>query len=904
LEHDIDIFCISETKLDSNIKLLNIPGYNFIRKDRTCNGGGVGIFLKSDISFKEIVLRLSKSDQGNLESLTVLAQIGKYQSIVISCIYRPKFSLSLDDLESLEDYFTELSGLRYRFYSCGDFNIHLENENLTTVKKFNSILNKLNLSELIQKPTRGAARLDLIISNDPNPILSSHVIPPIISTDHEATLIIKNLKPQKPKKSAFKFRNYKNIDCMKFNTAISKNFNFNFDDSQLLSSQLNTFMNTVNSLFDYYAPVLTKHIRPKATPKSLSTETRNLKRIRNKLLFDYKLNNIESLKLEINALTKLIGKRIYLDTKNYYNSEINDKGIWSVVNKFLKPTLNSKSNFDVNILNNHYCSISNAPVLVKCPSKPPEIKVTSTFNLVKINNSDLINAWNSIKNKSKTAQDQLGIAPYMIQLVISNPIINNALTYLVNRSLVESTFINDFKISAILPIPKISNPTSPSDYRPISLQSTLSKLNEKCAHRQLVKYLTVNKILYEHQYGFRKGHSCEHAMLALVDFMQKQIDAGNVCILVSLDLSKAFDVIVREFFVKKLTWYGIDPKVFESYLSKRMQYVKGENGTVSITLETKRGCPQGSVNGPLIFSLYINDMPLVIRHSLAILFADDTQLCICGKPSDLDIIKSNLVSDLLAIMEWMNANGMSLNVNKTQLIVVANSYLISQIGQISLDIKGSIITSTDSLKSLGLTIDSKLNWDTHITNMCKRYHATARSLFPLKSLVKPSYLKLIFNSYLLPVVSYMVIVWGSSCKYNVKSVDKLIRRSARFLLDINKYDPVKEALTSQLNWLLTDKMYLYSIICIVYKILINDCPMYFTSLFHKTETRVIYNVRNKNDLYCSTIPKSNYGLKCFSIRAVKCWNLLPDSIKSTTQYKPFKKLLKNYLLTNTILYEN
>jgi len=897
-ENDIDIFCISETKLDSSIKVLNIPGYNFIRKDRTSSGGGVGIFLKSTIPFKEILLKSAKSDQGNIESITILAQIGCFKSIVISCVYRPKFSVSLEDLELLEDYFTELSVLRHRFYSCGDFNIHLEKTNLTFVKKFNSILNKLNLTELIQNPTRGDARLDLIITNDQIPILSSEVIQPIIPTDHEATLITKTFRISKPQKCAFKFRSYKNIDTIKLYNSICNNFNFNFNDSQSLCSQFDIFIHAVKNLFDSHAPLRTKYIRPKETPKFLTEKTRILKIKRNNLIFEYKFTKMLSLKYEIKAISKQLGKLIYTDTKEFYNSEIRLKGMWPVVNKFLKPTLTSKSHFDADVLNNHYCNISNARVDVPCPQQPPEIITISSFKLDVITSSDLISAWKSIKNKSKTAQDQLGIAPFMIHSIIYYPAVCSALTYLVNRSLTESNFIKNFKTSAVLPIPKISNPISPSDYRPISLQATLSKLTEKCAYKQLIKYLDDNQLLYKHQYGFRRGHSCEHAMLSLVDFMQKQVDLGNVCLLVSLDLSKAFDVIVREFFVKKLSWYGIDPEFFKSYLSERMQYVKGENGTVSITIETKRGCPQGSVNGPLIFSLYINDLPLVIRHSLAILFADDTQLCVTGKPNDIDKIKSNLISDLLAIMDWMKANGMSLNVNKTQFIVVANPHLISKIGQISLDIGGSTILSSDCLKSLGLTIDSKLSWDAHITNMCKRYHATARSLFPLKSLVEPHYLRLIFNAYLLPVLNYMILVWGSTCKYNIKSVDKLIRKTARFLLNIDKFEPVKHALTSQLSWLLTENMYYFNITCFVHKILSGDCPAYFNNVFCKTEARVMYNIRNKDELYCPIIPKTSYGLKCFSSKAVKSWNLLPQSIKSTILYKTFKQTTKQYFLTN------
>jgi len=900
-ENDLDVFCISETKLDGSMKVLNIPGYYFVRRDRTGFGGGVGIYLKSIHRYTELNLKSVDYGQGKIESISIKVQIENRKSFIVCSLYRPKFSISLSDLEIFENYFEELHSNRYPFYICGDFNIHLEETDKPLIRKFNSLLNKFNLVELVQKPTRGNARLDLIITNNPIPCLSSQVFSPTLTTDHEATVCVIPLSKPKPAPITISFRAYDRINYEKFVPSLINSFNSNNDSSKSLGAEVDSFIDKLISIYDEHAPILKKKINPKSSPKFLTTDTRRLKAVRNKLISKNKLCNNANQKKEIYNITKLINKSIHADTKQYYNLEISNKGLWSVVNKFLRPISKSSNKFDVNDLNNHYFQISNAEIHTPCPIKPLEINVNSEFKFQPVSTFDVIKAWRSIKNKFKTTPDQLKIAPIMLQKVIHCPSIIDNLTYLINRSLLESDFVNQFKISAISPVPKISNPIIPADYRPISVQSTLSKLTEKCAYKQLINYLDSNDLLYKHQYGFRKGHSCEHAMLALIDFIQKQIDIGYFCILVSLDLSKAFDVIVREFFIQKLTWYGIDPKWFQSYLTGRCQYVKGENGTVSVTLETKRGCPQGSVNGPLIFSIYINDLPLVIQHCLAILFADDTQLCIYGKPNQLDEVKNRLISDLNAILKWMNSNGMSLNVKKTQMIVIGNSYVVSQIGRISLDIDNTTITSADTLKSLGLTIDCKLKWDEHISNLCKRYHATARSLYPLKSLIDPTYLHRIFNSYLLPITNYMILVWGTTAKYNLKSVNKLIRTSARFLLNVKKFDPIKALLTDQLNWMLAENLYQFAMACFVHKIKTNDCPVYFQNLFCVNESRMQYNIRGRKDLYCPIKVKGSYGSKSFSVRSVKCWNLLSPEYKSIEVYKKFKEDVKKYFLSNTFV---
>jgi len=495
-ENEVDVFCISETKLDESMKVMNIPGYNFIRRDRTGFGGGVGMYLKSAFRYTEFNLKSVDSGQGKIESISVKAQIGNRKSFIVCSLYRPKFSLSLADLEILENYFEELHNYRYPFYVCGDFNIHLEDTDKTFTRKFNSLLTKFNLVELIQKPTRGNARLDLIITNNPIPCLSSYVFRPTLTTDHEATLCVIPLSKPKPTPITISYRAYDRINYEKFVPSLIDTFNSDNDPKKLLRIEVESFIDKLVSIYDEHAPILQKRISPKSSPKFLTTETRQLKSLRNKLISKNKSLQNQIQKTEIHNITKLINKSIHSDTKQYYNLEISNKGMWSVVNKFLKPIRTSSTSFDVNELNNHYFLISNASIPILYPSKPQQINVNCKFSFLPVSTTDVLKAWRSLKNKFKTTPDQLKIAPIMLKKIIHYPPIIDALTYLINRSLLESEFVDQFKISAISPVPKISSPTTPADYRPISVQSTLSKLTEKCAYKQLIDYLDSNKLLY------------------------------------------------------------------------------------------------------------------------------------------------------------------------------------------------------------------------------------------------------------------------------------------------------------------------------------------------------------------------------------------------------------------------
>ena len=299
--------------------------------------------------------------------------------------------------------------------------------------------------------------------------------------------------------------------------------------------------------------------------------------------------------------------------------------------KIIKPTEPEKSiNQTPDELNNYFNSNTNPMDRQPTVTTPPEANQNPIMKLHSVTAVDLFQAWKTIKNKTNTKEDCNGISLAMLNLIISCPNVYDTIVNLINQSIKSFTFPNALKTSVIAPIPKIPSPSKPSDYRPISVQTNLSKLYEKCVYNQIAIHMMQNNSICPEQFGFRHHHTTEHAMIALTDFLYQKLGEGKFAIVVSLDLQKAFDTVDPEILTTKIRLLGIDERWFESYLSGRQQYVKIKN-QISQLKENKIGIPQGTILGPILFSIFINDMPRCLKHSNGYLFADDSNVATAGE---------------------------------------------------------------------------------------------------------------------------------------------------------------------------------------------------------------------------------------------------------------------------------
>ena len=254
-------------------------------------------------------------------------------------------------------------------------------------------------------------------------------------------------------------------------------------------------------------------------------------------------------------------------------------------------------------------------------------------------------------------------------LKILDPCISPHLSLIINKSFEEGTFPDNLKIAMVIPIFKKGDAGKNSNYRPISLLPIFSKIFEKLMHKRLYSFLEMHETLFEMQFGFRTGHSTEHALVSLSEKIKCTLDSGNVGCGIFIDLQKAFDTVNHRILLQKLEHYGIRGialQWFQSYLHNRKQFVS-VNGHSSRLSNITCGVPQGSVLGPLLFLIYINDLPSTSKSLSFFLITDDTNIYFESNSTDRLIKVIN--KELKAVKAWLESNKLSLNIEKTNFVI-------------------------------------------------------------------------------------------------------------------------------------------------------------------------------------------------------------------------------------------
>ena len=344
------------------------------------------------------------------------------------------------------------------------------------------------------------------------------------------------------------------------------------------------------------------------------------------------------------------------------------------------------------------------------------------------------------------------------------------------------------KTAKVVPIHKGGSKISIENYRPISLLSAFSKIYEKVMYTRVYDFLSQNNILIENQFGFRKGRSCEQALLTAQNEILASLSKKQISLLILIDFSKAFDMVDHNILLEKLYRYGIRGiahEWFKSYLKGRKQYVT-INGKQSSTLDMLYGVPQGSILGPLLFILYINDIPNINKECTFVLYADDANILISGKTIEEIEEKFNTLAKNLDI--WVNSNGLALNLKKTSYMVFSNSTLhdITFKPRIS----NYEIERKFSSRFLGVIINETLTWKEHIFAIKAKMSRYVGILYKLKSFLPISARKNIFHSFVQSHLNYCSLVWGLSPKATLDPLFSEQKKAIRALMpgyNINYY---------------------------------------------------------------------------------------------------------------------
>ena len=350
-------------------------------------------------------------------------------------------------------------------------------------------------------------------------------------------------------------------------------------------------------------------------------------------------------------------------------------------------------------------------------------------------------------------------------LKLSTPLTAVSLTHIFNRVIETGSIPNDWKNARVTPIHKDNSKLDPVNYRPISVLSVIAKVFEKAVFNQTYQYLVDNNILAKFQSGFRPLHSTLTALLDATNNWYLNIDNGLINAILFIDLKKAFDTIDHEILLKKLEWCGLRAKtlqLFRNYLLQRTQLTV-VNGVKSKANIIRCGVPQGSILGPLLFLLYINDLPNCNLLSKPKMYADDTNLTYAAK--NQDELVSAMNRDLVHLKQWLSANKLSLNVLKTKCMFIGTRQKVSSIpSQPNISLDGQHIDRVTNYKCLGVELDETLTWNVHMSKVTGQVTKVLGALRRLKPLLPQHILISIYKSLILPHFDYCSAVWGNCGK--------------------------------------------------------------------------------------------------------------------------------------------
>ncbi len=932
INNKINIIAVSETRLKttSDFQNLSIPGYKPLSPD-FCDfsdtlAGGVALYIDEHLdAFPRPDLKIKLP---SCENVWFEINQKSEKNIIFGIIYRhPKKIIDniLEFTESLEKVLEKINLERKISFITGDINLNLLDTNGPGIANHcNMLFSNIHLP-LVSKPTRivphhKPSLLDHFYSNAFDSDIETGICLYPISDGHLPIFGIIDIKPDLIDKTVF-IRNFKKFNAEEFRRHLR------FGLSDFLGS--NTEINDPNILFDKFFSVFISTLNAhapikKLTPKELKIFHKPwitkgiLKSIKNRskmyrqfFLFG-DINMQAYYKRYSNLLThiKEKSKKLYYE-KKFEDLKGNIKKTWKTINSIVnirkskRNTLTSiKSNDEIisdphiiaNSFNEFFRNIGpklarNIPKSNLSHREFLKNPIQETFLAENCTSNEISDIINNLKNTKSCGTDNV---PTSV-VKLTKDIISEPLCMIFNCSFTTGIFPNILKVSKIIPVHKADSTTNVNNYRPISLLSCFSKVLEKLMYKRLIKFLNANNILYNFQFGFRLKHSTSLALLEATDQIYKSLDESKFFLALYLDLSKAFDTVDLNILMDKLEFYGIrgnELSWFESYIFGRKQYVEID-GKLSDPLTTVCGVPQGSTLGPLLFLLYINDMPNCSDVLNFRLFADDTKVFISD--SDLSNIQKILDSEIPKLNSWLSVNRLSLNVSKTNFIIYKPPNKTENV-EINLLLANSTIKRSKSKKYLGLIFDQAMSWKSHIEYITQKISSAIGVMYRLKNYVNSEILRNVYYSIAFSHLNYGISSWGSAPPTNLNELQRKQNHCIRVVYDLDRMCN-RDNMYFNNKFLKVNEIYHSECLKFVYKYHNNNIPLAFNSYFSYASDVHRYNTRYATNFnFQVPIIHKNFGIRSPSYTGLKLWSQILPAAKSFSENQ-FKRYIFNFLLS-------